>query len=80
MGRRIIFPSLAGFDRVDLRHIPGLHGNHARLRNVEVRELIQRRRRSVIIHLDAVQNVDGRASGAQRGQFVLEIGDGLFHA
>ena len=59
--------------------IPGLNRDHRWFRNVQLRHLVERRRRTVVIHPDAVQNADRSASGSNGRHFVLEIDQHLFH-
>src|SRR5579872_1275379 len=68
------------FDWADLGHIPGLHRDQRRLGHVEIPELVERRRRAIVIHTHMVEDADRGAARADDGHVVLQIGDGLLHA
>ena len=87
----MIFPSLSGIeaevgvsdrflDHGDLGSVPGLDRDHERLRHVQRGYLVDRRRRAVVIDLDAVEQVDRSTSGADVRHLVLKPGQHLLHA
>ncbi len=84
IGTRISLPSFDGFkpeigradglfDRADLRDIPRLHGDQGGLGDVQVGNLIERRRRTVVIGAHVVQQADRSAPGPDAGHIVLQI-------
>src|SRR5262249_34794373 len=77
-------PEVARADRLvdhrDHRLLPRLDRDQARVDDLHRRDLIHRRRRAVVVHLDAVEHRRVRAAGADLLQIALERVDGLLHA
>ena len=68
------------FNGADLGDIPRLDGDERRLGNVQVRELVQRRRRPVIVHADVIQNSERGAPGPDVRHLVLKVRNRLLHS
>ena len=66
-------------DRLDRAGIVRLHRDHARLGDVDRRELLERRRRPVVVDLDAVEQRRGRAAGPDGVELVRSGFDRLVH-
>src|SRR5829696_2359605 len=66
-------------DRLDRSRVVRLHGDHARLGDVDRRELLERRRRPVVVDLDAVEERRGRAAGPDCVELVRSGLDRLVH-
>src|SRR6266516_974054 len=67
-------------DRLDRARVEHLHREHARLGNVDRRELAQRCRRPVVVDLDPVEERGGRAPGADGRELRPPVLDRLRHA
>ena len=65
-------------DGADLRNVPGLHRDQRRLRHMQVGHLVQRRRRSVVVHANVVEQTQRGAAGADGGHLVLQIAEITF--
>ena len=76
-------PQIAGADHLldqsDLGHVPRLDGDQVRFRDVQVGNLIEWRRRTVVVHPKVIQDAQRRSSGANRGHFVLQVRERFFH-
>src|SRR5581483_5271068 len=66
-------------DRADRARVERLHGEHARLRHADRRELLQRRLRSVVVDLDAVKERRRGSARAHGVEGVARMLHGLSH-
>jgi hypothetical protein len=67
-------------DVVDRGLVERVDDEDARLRDGEVRELLDRRRGAVVLHDDAVEQLRVRTPGADGREVLADLGDGLAHA
>src|SRR3954453_6421338 len=67
-------------DRLDRALVVGRHREHPRLGRRDVRQLLQRRLRAVVVDAHAVEQARGRAAGAHGAELRLRGVDGLRHA
>ena len=68
------------FDRMDQRAVPDIDRDQPRLRNAHGRHLIERHLRAIGVDHDRIEQMRGRAAGAQARQFGLQHGAGALHA
>src|SRR5215216_1928491 len=64
----------------DLRLIPGLHGEHLRLRRMDRSHLAQRRHRAVVVNHHSVEETYRSTTRAHSRQLAPEVVDDGFHS
>ena len=69
----------AFFNGADDGGIPRLNGDHRGFGDVQLGDLIERRRRAEVIDANAVEKADGSAAGAELSDFVLEVCQHFVH-